>query len=194
MRLGFRQTGICLCQSQFPREQGLRQPLHRRQPGGARDRRSRPAGGRKRARTADRGGREAMGRARLRVRGRHEQGHAQADRPHVPFWRTRGRCGRDQARQGAGAQEAGPVQVHRPAAGAARRAAQDQRLGEVRHRSRGAGHGPGRDHQMPRVRRHGEIGRREQDRRAPRHPPGGQAQGRRRGRGGSLLSRADRAQ
>ncbi len=73
------------------------------------------------------------------------------------------------------------VQVHRPAARAARRAAQDQRHGEVRHRPRRARHGACGDHRLPGVRRHGEIGRRTRDRRPPRRPAGGQAQGRRRG-------------
>ena len=138
MRLGLREAGIRFGQPQSRRQQGLRQPLHRRQPRGARDRRDGPAGRRQRARAPDRGGGEALERAGLRMRGGDEQGHAQADRPHVPLRRARGRGGRDQARQGAGAQAAGSVQVHRPAAGAARRAAQDQRLGEIRHRSRSA--------------------------------------------------------
>src|SRR5450432_2535669 len=54
-------------------------------------------------------------RAGLRVRGRHEQGHAHADQPHVPVRRARRRGGRHQARQGAGTQAAGSIQVHRPA-------------------------------------------------------------------------------
>ena len=105
MRLGVREGGICLCQPQSQGEQGLRQPEHRRQPRGARDRRDGPAGRRERARASHRGGGEALERARLRMRGGDEQGHAQADRPHVPLRRARGRGGRDQARQGAGDQE-----------------------------------------------------------------------------------------
>ena len=147
MRLGLRQAGIRFGQPQSAGEQGLRQPRDRRQPRGARDRRDGPAGRRERARTPDRRGREALERARVRMRGRHEQGHAQAERPHLPVRRAGGRGGRDQARQGAGAQAAGSVQVHRPAARAAGRAAQDQRLGQIRHRSGSARHGAGRDHQ-----------------------------------------------
>ena len=106
MRLGLGEARICLGQPQSPGQQGLRQPGHRRQPRGARDRRDRPAGRRQRARAPDRGGGEALERAGVRMRGGDEQGHAQADRPHVPLWRARGRGGRDQARQGAGDQDA----------------------------------------------------------------------------------------
>ena len=138
MRLGLREAGIRFGQPQSRENKVYGSLVHRRQPRRARDRRDGPAGRRERARTPDRRRREALERAGVRVRGRDEQGHAQADRPHVPLRRARRRGGRDQARQGAGAQAAGSVQVHRPAARAARRAAQDQRLGQVRHRSRSA--------------------------------------------------------
>ena len=124
MRLGLREAGIRLGQPQSQGEQGLRQPLA---PAAAARCASTgdhgAAGRRERARAPDRGGGEALERAGVRMRGGHEQGHAQADRPHVPLRRACRRGGRDQARQGAGDQDARSVQVHRPAARAARRAA-----------------------------------------------------------------------
>ena len=129
----------------------------------------------------------ALGRARVRLCSGDEQGHAQADGPHVPVRRARGRGVRDQAREGARAQAARSVQVHRPAACPVGHSAQDQRRGEIRHRSGSAEHGAGRDHQDAGVRRHGEIGRRKRDRGPPRRAAGGEAPERGRGRGRSLL-------
>src|SRR5437868_2308593 len=48
MRLGLREAGIRFGQSQSRGQQSLREPLHRRQPRGARDRRARSAGPRER--------------------------------------------------------------------------------------------------------------------------------------------------
>jgi CO/xanthine dehydrogenase Mo-binding subunit len=80
------------------------------------NRRDGPTGRRERPRTPDRRGREALERTRVRVLGSNEQSDTQADRPHIPVRRAGGGCGGDQARERAGAQEAGSVQVHRQAA------------------------------------------------------------------------------
>ena len=122
---------------------------HRRQPRGARDRRSRPAGRRERARAADRRGREALERAAP-----SECAAAMSKVTHTPTGRTLryGELAADAAAikldKEPAHQDARSVQVHRQAAGAARRAAQDQRHGEIWHRPRGAGHGPRRDHRL----------------------------------------------
>ena len=100
---------------------------------------------------------------------REQQGHAQA-RPAARsiMARSPADAAADQARQGAGDQDARSVQADRQVAAAARHAAQDQRLGQVRHRYRLARHGLCRHRRLPGVRRQAQKRRRNAGQGPPR--------------------------
>ncbi len=70
--------------------------------------------------------------------------------PDAALWRARRRRGEDYARQRTRDQNAGSVHLHPQTDAARRRGAQDRRLGQVRHRRAGSGHGFRRHHGLPR--------------------------------------------
>src|SRR5215469_4964320 len=65
------------------------------------------------------------------------------------IWRAGGRRRQDQAGPGTRHQDARPVHFPRQADAAHRRGPQDRRIGQVRHRRAGAGHGVRGDHRLP---------------------------------------------